>query len=85
MIGLVLTDWAPISAAAANETPLSPNPFSWGFLANATDAISSDGTHVWVADSYGDAMTELTGTLVQALCGSSYQFDSLKAISLEGT
>jgi DNA-binding beta-propeller fold protein YncE len=50
-------------------------------------AISSDGTHVWVASQYGDSVTELTatGALVQVISGSSYAFDEPVAISSDGT
>ena len=48
----------------------------YGF--NSPRAISSDGTHVWVANRYGNSVTELsasTGALVQVISGSSYGFD----------
>ena len=49
---------------------------SYGF--NDPDAVSSDGTDVWVTNSAGDSVTELsasTGALVQVISGSSYGFD----------
>ena len=51
-------------------------------------AISSDGTHVWVANFDGNSVTELsasTGALVQVISGSSYGFDAPDAISSDGT
>ena len=59
---------------------------SYGF--NDPDAVSSDGTHVWVANSAGNSVTELsaaTGALVQVISGSSYGFDDPDAISSDGT
>ena len=50
--------------------------------------IYSDGTHVWVANSAGDSVTELsaaTGALVQVIGGSSYGFDEPDAIASDGT
>ena len=58
---------------------------SYGF--DGPDAISSDGTHVWVANS-GNSVTELsasTGALVQVISGSGYGFDAPEAISSDGT
>ena len=59
---------------------------SYGF--DSPDAISSDGTHVWVANPDGDSVTELTrldGALVQVISGSSYGFDDPDAIASDGT
>jgi YVTN family beta-propeller protein len=49
----------------------------WGF--DLPNALSSDGTHVWVANEGNNTVTELdasTGALVQVISGSSYGFDS---------
>jgi DNA-binding beta-propeller fold protein YncE len=56
------------------------------------DAVSSDGTDVWVANRFGGAsgngtVTELsasTGGLVAVLSDSSYGFDNPDAISSNG-
>lgn len=45
---------------------------SYGF--DSPNAVSSDGTHVWVANLDGNSVTELdalTGALVQVISGSS--------------
>ncbi len=58
----------------------------WGF--GQPDAVSSDGTHVWVANGGGKSVTELsasTGALLQVIKGSSYGFDAPSAISSDGT
>ena len=55
---------------------------AYGF--DAPDAISCDGTHVWVANGDGDSVTELdaaTGALVQVIKGS---FKEPVAISSDG-
>ncbi len=47
-------------------------------------AIASDGTHVWVANSNGNSVTELsssTGALVRVIRGSSYGFDYPEGIA----
>ena len=57
------------------------------------DAISSDGSHVWVANIEtespgGNSVTELdasTGALLRVLSASSYGFDDPDAISSDGT
>ena len=59
-----------------------------GYGFDSPDAISSDGTHVWVANHGGDSVTELnaaTGTLAKVIQGSSYGFDQPAAISSDGT
>ena len=46
-----------------------------------------DGTHVWVANYFGDSVTELdatTGGLVRVLSGSSYGFDRPVSVSSDG-
>ena len=51
-------------------------------------AVCSDGTHVWVANSAGDSVTELdaaTGNLVQVISGFRYGFNDSEAISCDGT
>jgi DNA-binding beta-propeller fold protein YncE len=51
-------------------------------------AIDSDGTHVWVANTGGYSVTELsatTGALVQVISGSSYGFVGPYAISSDGS
>jgi DNA-binding beta-propeller fold protein YncE len=51
-------------------------------------AVSSDGTHVWVANQGGNSVTELaaaTGALVKVISGSSYGFDSPDAVASDGT
>jgi DNA-binding beta-propeller fold protein YncE len=51
-------------------------------------AVASDGTRVWVADSGGNAVTELnaaTGALVQVLTGSRYGFSDPVAVAADGT
>ena len=58
---------------------------SYGF--DNPDAISSDGTHVWVANFEGGSVTELdasTGALVQVLSASTYDFSTPDAISSDG-
>ena len=59
---------------------------SYGF--SHPRAISSDGSHVWVANFGGHSVTELdaaTGALVQVIRGSSYGFDSPWGISSDGS
>jgi DNA-binding beta-propeller fold protein YncE len=59
---------------------------SYGF--DLPGAVSSDRTHVWVANGLGDSVTELnaaTGALVQVITGSSYGFDLPDAVSSDGT
>ena len=58
------------------------------------DSISSDGTHVWVANKEdvvgapGDAVTELNafnGAPVKVIAGSGYHFTYLTGVSSDGT
>ena len=52
------------------------------------DAVSSDGTHVWVANYGGNSVTELsasTGALVKVISGSAYRFNDPHAIASDGT
>ena len=47
-----------------------------------------DGTHVWVANSSGDSVTELNasdGSWVRTLSGGSYRFNNPLAIAVDGT
>jgi DNA-binding beta-propeller fold protein YncE len=51
------------------------------------DAVSSNGTDVFVANVLGNSVTELNaskGTLVQVMSGSSYKFDYPVAVSAYG-
>jgi DNA-binding beta-propeller fold protein YncE len=60
--------------------------FGWGFA--SPNSVSSDGTHVWVADSYANAVIELnaaTGALVKVLRGSRYDFLGPVGIDSDGT
>jgi DNA-binding beta-propeller fold protein YncE len=50
-------------------------------------AITSDGTHVWVANGAGDSVTELsasTGALVKVISDSSYGLDGPDAVTSDG-
>ena len=73
--------------AAVTETPLpGPHVFGWGY--DAPDGVSSDGTHVWVANFGSNAVIELsatTGKLVKVLSGASYGFNGPGAVSSDGT
>jgi DNA-binding beta-propeller fold protein YncE len=86
LTALILVACAPASGAVS-ETPLSgPHVFGWGF--RYPEAVASDGTHVWVANSGGDSVTELSassGALVKVISGSAYQFDEPGAIASDGT
>ena len=98
--GLTLVSFVPASAVGAtgsNASQVSPsatpvrqlsgvNVLGWGF--NGPDAITSGGTHVWVANANGDSVTELsasTGALVKVIRGSSYGFDYPSGITSDGT
>jgi DNA-binding beta-propeller fold protein YncE len=75
---------SPSDAQAPSFRVLPPS----GSTFNDPVAVSSDGTHVWVANKRGNSVTELgatTGALVQAIQGPSYGFDSPDAISSNGT
>ena len=71
--------------AAGAESPLSgPQIFGWGF--SGPYSIASDGTHVWVADDFGDSVIELdasTGAEVQVVYGSG--LNAPDAIASDGT
>jgi hypothetical protein len=70
---------------AALDSLSGPRIFGWGF--NVPDAVSSDGTHVWVANYFGNSVTELnaaTGGLVKVIKGPSYGFDRPTSISSDG-
>lgn len=50
--------------------------------------MSSDGRHVWIANSSGNSVTELdasTGALVKLIKGDRYGFDGPTGISPDGT
>jgi hypothetical protein len=66
--------------------PERPHVFGWGFDSPAS--IASDGTHVWVANSDSNSVTELsarTGRLVQVIAGSRFKFSSPWSIASDGT
>ena len=55
---------------------------------HSPDAVSSDSTHVWVANGSGNSVTELdgsTGALVKVISGSSYGFNCPDAVSSDST
>jgi DNA-binding beta-propeller fold protein YncE len=55
---------------------------------NGSIAVTSDGTHVWVANSSGNSVTELSasaGGLVRVIFGRRYGFDHPDAIAPGGT
>jgi DNA-binding beta-propeller fold protein YncE len=98
--GLALVSFVPTSAvgaAGSNASQVSPSatpvrPLSgvkvlgWGF--NGPIAVTSDGTHVWVANSSGNSVTELSasaGGLVRVIFGRRYGFDHPDAIAPGGT
>src|ERR1035441_2219247 len=60
LLALVLAP-ASVAAAGAERAPrvrlAGVKVIGWGF--NNPDAVSSDGTHVWVANSAGNSVTEL--------------------------
>ena len=63
-----------------------PHVFGWGF--NRPAAVSSDGTHLWVADTSGDSVIELnakTGALVKVITGSNNEFAEPRAASADGS
>ena len=75
-----------VAPAAALDALSGPHVFGWGF--EAPEGISSDGTHVWVANEDGDSVTELnaeTGALVQVITGARYRFNLPAAVSSDGT
>ena len=58
------------------------------YIFSDPQAITSDGTHIWVANQDGDSVTELnasTGTPVRTISGTSYKFNGPSAITSEGT
>ena len=76
------------SAAVVDTGPAvsGSQVLGWGF--GQPNAVSSDGTDVWVANSGGNSVTELsasTGALVHVVLGSKYGFDYPVAISSDGT
>jgi DNA-binding beta-propeller fold protein YncE len=59
---------------------------SYGF--GGPHAVASDGTHVWVANSLGDSVSELdasSGALVRVLLASRFGFSMPDAVSSDGT
>ena len=77
---------AQAATGRAPDALSEPHVFGWGF--NSPDAVSSDGTHVWVANADGDSVTELdaaTGALVHVIIGASYGFNDPDAIASDGT
>ena len=75
-----------IAPAAALDALSGPHVFGWGF--EAPEGISSDGTHVWVANYGGDSVTELnaaTGTLVKVITSAGCRFNQPAAVSVDGT
>ncbi len=51
-------------------------------------AVASDGSHVWVTNFAGNAVTELsasTGALVRVISGSGYAFDAPMGIISDGS
>ena len=79
------------AAAAASNALTGPHVLGWGF--SGPNGVSSDGTHVWVADGEGSPLdegglvTELnasTGALVQVISGSGYAFEGPAGISSDG-
>jgi hypothetical protein len=78
---------SPPGLAAPSPAVLSGvHVFGWGF--NSPASIASDGTHVWVANTDGNSVTELsarTGRLVQVISASRYKFGSPAAIASDGT
>ena len=98
--GLALVTFVPASAVGAtgsNVSQVSPSAtpveshsgvkvLGWGFDRPA--AVTSDATHVWVANWNGDSVTELsasTGALVKVIRGPSYGFDYPCAITSDGS
>ncbi len=74
---------AGVNAGAAVS---APQVLGWGF--GQPNAVSSDGTDVWVLNSNGNSVTELsaaTGALVQFISGSKYRIKQPEAISSDGT
>ncbi len=73
-----------LSASTGHVVRLLSGP-SYGFA--DPDAISADGTHVWVANSSANSVTEVrasTGTLTRTLSDSSYRFNEPDAIAVDG-
>ncbi len=90
--GLALASVLTVSAtgagaAAHSATPLSgPHVFGWGVA--DPEAISSDGTHVWVANYNASSVTELdaaTGALIKVLRGSRYAFSLPTGVDTGGS
>ena len=55
---------------------------------SAPDQILYDGSHLWVANSGGNTVTEVNpsdGSLVRVLSGTSYGFDSPQGMAFDGS
>ena len=81
---------ASVAAAGSKVAPRIPlagaSVIGWGF--NGPYGVSSDGTHVWVANQGGNSVIELaaaTGALVKVISGSSYGFNGPYGVSSDGT
>ena len=76
---------ACLSAFGSLAPSSSVRVFGWGF-ANP-EAVSSDGTHVWVANEENNSVVELnavTGGRLRVLWGASYGLDDPEAIASDG-
>jgi hypothetical protein len=86
--GIALGSVGP-SAGPSGAQPSSPYTVIPGDSTfNQPVAVSSDGTHVWVANDGTDSVSELdaaTGALVQVISGPSYGFAQPDAVSSDGT
>ncbi len=77
----------PVAIAATPGTTtssysVSPKVFGWGFC--WPQALAVFGTHLFVANKFGDSVTELnasSGGLVKVISGPSYRFDDPVAIT----
>ena len=89
-LALMAAVLAPSSIASATGSvgglsapPAVKSVLGWGFYYPL--GIGSDGTHVWVVNSGGNSVTELsasTGALVKVISGSSFKFNDPSAIAL---
>ncbi len=83
LMALNIDSAKPSGAQAPSFQVLPPGP-----TFNDPVAVSSDGTHVWVANKRGDSVSEIdaaTGAVIQVIAGPSYDFDGPDAISAHGT
>jgi hypothetical protein len=61
---------------------------AWSYGFDDPDAITTNGTHVWVANEDGMSVTELsasTGALVKVISAPGYGFDLPDAIASDAT